>query len=192
MIDNLTFKQPMLFYLFLVIPIMVIWYVVSKRKKNPAAIRISLGGLYKRPPVSLRQRFIHLPLVFRLLCVSMVILVLARPQVPKSWREIETEGIDIVLTMDISTSMLAKDFEVNRLEASKDVAKEFVIQRKNDRIGLVLFSGKSFTQFPLTTDHEVLIKLLEQAQAGMITDGTAIGLGLANAVRNLRNSFSKM
>lgn len=191
MFENLTFKEPQYFYLLFIIPLMLIWYYYREIRRKPAAIKVSNIGLYNRAPVSIRQRFIHLPFILRCIAVGLLIFVLARPQLPKSWKDIETQGIDIILTMDISTSMLAKDFEVNRLEASKDVAKDFVLQRKNDRIGLVLFSGRSFTQFPLTSDHEVLIKLLSQVQTGMITDGTAIGLGLANAVRNLKNSFSK-
>jgi Ca-activated chloride channel homolog len=190
MLEHLTFNEPKYFYLLFIIPLMVAWYIFRNRNKRSPAIKISMGIFYRKAPITIRQRLRHLPFVARVLCVVSLIFILARPQQPKSWREIETEGIDIVLAMDISTSMLAKDFEVNRLEASKDVAKEFVHQRKNDRIGLVLFSARSFTQFPLTTDHEVLINLLQKVKTGMITDGTAIGLGLANAVRNLKNSFS--
>ena len=191
MLENLTFKDPQYFYLFIIIPMMIGWYGFRQLRKKAASITISSIKSFKRAPVSLRQRFIHLPLILRVITVAAIIFVLAKPQLPKSWNEIETEGIDIVMAIDISTSMLAKDFEVNRMEASKDVAKEFVLQRKNDRIGIVLFSGRSFTLFPLTTDHNVLIELLSRVKTGMITDGTAIGLGLANSVRNLTNSFSK-
>jgi len=170
---------------------MLLWYFIRERSKKAASIKVSGVGLYAKAPKTLKQQLRHLPLILRCITIALLIVVLARPQMPKNWRDIETLGIDIIIALDISTSMLAKDFEVNRMEASKDVAKEFVLQRKNDRIGLVLFSGRSFTQFPLTTDHEVLVKLLSQVETGMITDGTAIGLGLANAVRNLKNSFSK-
>ena len=191
MLENLTFKEPQYFYLLVIIPIMIVWYLMRNRSRKSNAILISGGEIYKKAPKSVRQRFIHVPLILRTLAVASLITALAKPQLPKSWKDIETEGIDIVMALDISTSMLAKDFEVNRMEASKDVAKEFVLQRKNDRIGIVLFSGRSFTLFPLTTDHDVLIELLSRVKTGMITDGTAIGLGLANSVRNLKNSFSK-
>jgi Ca-activated chloride channel homolog len=191
MLENLTFKDPQYFYLFVIIPIMVVWYIIKNRSKKKPLITLSGGGFYKNAPQSIRQRFLHFPFILRTLVVALLIFVLAKPQLPKSWRDIETEGIDIIMTLDISTSMDAQDFEVNRMEASKDVAKEFVLQRKNDRIGIVLFSGRSFTLFPLTTDHNVLIELLSRVKTGMITDRTAIGLGLANSVRNLKNSFSK-
>lgn len=191
MFENLTFKEPEYFILLIIIPIMLLWYFIRERSKKAASIKVSGVGLYAKAPKTLKQQLRHLPLILRCITIALLIVVLARPQMPKNWRDIETLGIDIIIALDISTSMLAKDFEVNRMEASKDVAKEFVLQRKNDRIGLVLFSGRSFTQFPLTTDHEVLVKLLSQVETGMITDGTAIGLGLANAVRNLKNSFSK-
>jgi Ca-activated chloride channel homolog len=191
MLENLTFKDPQYFYLLIIIPIMMGWYVYRHLSRKKSAIKISSISVFKKAPQSIRQRFVHVPLILRIVSVAALIFVLAKPQLPKSWKEIETEGIDIVMALDISTSMLAKDFEVNRMEASKDVAKEFVQQRKNDRIGIVLFSGRSFTLFPLTTDHNVLTELLSRVKTGMITDGTAIGLGLANSVRNLTNSFSK-
>jgi Ca-activated chloride channel homolog len=191
MLENLTFKDPQFFYLMVIIPIMIGWYVFRNHNRKKPVVRLSGGSFYRNAPKSIRQRFIHIPFILRTLAVAILIFILAKPQLPKSWRDIETEGIDIVMALDISTSMDAKDFEVNRMEASKDVAKEFVLQRKNDRIGIVLFSGRSFTLFPLTTDHNVLIQLLSKVKTGMITDGTAIGLGLANSVRNLKNSFSK-
>lgn len=191
MLENLTFKDPQYFYLMVIIPIMIVWYIIRTKSRRKQLVTLSVGSLYKNAPKSIRQRFIHLPFILRTLVVGLIIFILAKPQLPKSWRDIETEGIDIVMALDISTSMDARDFEVNRMEASKDVATEFVRQRKNDRIGIVLFSGRSFTLFPLTTDHNVLIQLLAKVKTGMITDGTAIGLGLANSVRNLKNSFSK-
>jgi len=121
----------------------------------------------------------------------LLIIVLARPQSTDKFQDVSTEGIDIILALDISGSMLARDFKPDRLEASKDVATEFISGRPYDRIGLVVFSGESFTQCPLTTDHAVLINLLREIQSGMIEDGTAIGMGLANAVNRIKDSEAK-
>jgi Ca-activated chloride channel family protein len=126
-----------------------------------------------------------------MLAVVLLIIAIARPQATNSWRSENVEGIDIVIALDISGSMLAEDFRPNRLEASKSVANEFILARSNDNIGLVLFAGKSFTQCPLTTDHAVLINLFNGIEYGLIEDGTAIGLGLANAVNRLRISQAK-
>ena len=123
--------------------------------------------------------------------MALLILVLARPQSHDQWEEVVTEGIDIILSIDISTSMLAEDFKPNRMEAANSIAAEFISGRRNDRIGLVIFSGESFTQCPLTTDHTVLKDLLQEVEIGMIEDGTAIGMGLATAVNRLKNSDSK-
>jgi Ca-activated chloride channel family protein len=126
-----------------------------------------------------------------MIAVILLIIVLARPQSSDKFQDVSTEGIDIVMAMDISGSMLARDFKPDRLEASKDVATEFISGRPYDRIGLVVFSGESFTQCPLTTDHAVLINLLQEIQSGMIEDGTAIGMGLANAVNRIKDSEAK-
>ena len=119
------------------------------------------------------------------------VVILARPQSTNSWQNSSTEGIDIVLAMDISTSMMAQDLKPNRLEASKDVASAFINGRPNDNIGLVVFAAESFTQCPLTTDHTVLLNLFKDVQPGIIQDGTAIGLGLANAVSRIKDSQAK-
>jgi Ca-activated chloride channel family protein len=140
---------------------------------------------------SIKQYLIHLPFILRTLVVGLLILVIARPQSSNSWENVTTEGIDIVIALDISGSMLAEDFKPNRLEASKTVASEFITGRPDDRIGLVVFSGESFTQCPLTTDHAVLLNLFQGIQSGIIEDGTAIGLGLANAVSRLKDSDAK-
>src|SRR5690606_33700942 len=140
---------------------------------------------------SLRLRLLHLPFVLRVLAITLIVIAIARPQASNSWRTENTEGIDIIISLDVSGSMLAEDFRPNRLEASKSVANEFILSRPNDNIGLVLFAGKSFTQCPLTTDHAVLINLFNSIDYGMIEDGTAIGLGLANAVNRLKDSQAK-
>jgi Ca-activated chloride channel family protein len=123
-----------------------------------------------------------------MLAISLLILALARPQSTNNWEDTSTEGIDIVLALDISGSMMAMDFEPNRFEASKNVAVEFISGRRNDRIGVVVFSGESYTQCPLTTDHAILVNLIQELQQGLIEDGTAIGVGLANAINRLKDS----
>jgi Ca-activated chloride channel family protein len=140
---------------------------------------------------STKIKLLHLPFVFRTLAILMITIALARPQASNSWRTENTEGIDIMIALDISGTMMAEDLKPNRLEASKDVATEFILSRPNDNIGLVVFSGESFTQCPLTTDHAVLVNLFNGVEYGMIEDGTAIGLGLANAINRIKNSKTK-
>lgn len=123
--------------------------------------------------------------------MSLIILALARPQSRSSWKDVKTEGIDIVISMDISLSMLAKDFKPNRLEVAKEVILDFIDARPNDKIGMVIFSGEAFTQCPLTVDHKVLKNMFPDIKAGMLDQGTAIGLGLANAVARLKDSKAK-
>jgi Ca-activated chloride channel family protein len=133
----------------------------------------------------------HILFAFRIIAIALLVVVLARPQATDKFQDISTEGIDIVLTLDISGSMLARDFRPDRLEASKNVATEFISGRPYDRIGLVVFSGESFTQCPITTDHAVLINLLREIQSGMVEDGTAIGMGLATAINRIKDSEAK-
>ncbi len=137
---------------------------------------------------SMRLRFIHLPAFLRLLAIGMLIIALARPQISSSSREVTIEGIDIMICLDISGSMLAEDFQPNRMEAAKQTALEFVDMRPNDRIGMTVFSGESFTLVPLTTDHALLRELGSSVSTGMVQDGTAIGDGLATAINGLRDS----
>jgi len=139
----------------------------------------------------MKERLRHLPFILRLIVLAIVIIALARPQSTSKGQNVYSEGIDIVLALDISGSMLAEDFQPNRIEAAKNVAQDFIGGRTNDRIGLVIFSGESFTQCPLTVDYEVLKTLIKPLKSGMIEDGTAIGLGLANAVNRLRESKAK-
>ena len=126
-----------------------------------------------------------------MIAIALVIVILARPQSTNSWQNSSTEGIDIMMAIDISSSMLAQDLRPNRLEAAKNVAAAFINGRPNDNIGLVVFSAESFTQCPLTTDHAILLNLFKNIQSGMIEDGTAIGLGLANAVSRIKDSQAK-
>lgn len=157
---------------------------------------VSSSAAYMLAPKSWRQRIIHLPMLLRCMCFVMVVCVLARPQTSNSWDNKQVEGIDIMLAMDVSTSMLAEDLKPNRLEAAKSVATEFISGRPNDNIGLTIFAGESFTQCPMTTDHTSLLNLLQSvrtdiAARGIISDGTAIGMGLANSVARLKDSKAK-
>jgi Ca-activated chloride channel family protein len=172
------------------IPLMVGWYIFRQLKNTPT-IQISGIQPFKGSPVSWKNYVRHLPFFLRQAVFGLLILVVARPQSSSSWENVTTEGIDIILVVDISGSMLAEDFKPNRLEASKSVATEFIAGRPDDRMGLVVFSGESFTQCPLTTDHAVLMNLFQGIQSGIIEDGTAIGLGLATSVSRLKDSDAK-
>ncbi|MCX6270112.1 MAG: VWA domain-containing protein [Bacteroidetes bacterium] len=183
----MTFAHPVFFWLFGVIPLMVVWYWF-KNRKNQAEIKLSSFEPFENVHITVRQRMRHLPFILRLLTVGLMIVALARPQSSSSRHDVNVEGIDIVLANDISGSMLAEDFKPNRLDAAKKVATEFIEGRPTDRIGLVVFSGESFTQCPLTTDHAVLLSMLPKIESGMIQDGTAIGDGLATAVARLKES----
>ena len=166
----MTFHNPeYLFLLLLLIPI-VFWYIKEMHKSDASLQISSLHSLLKFPK-SKKIKFRHVPFVFRVLAISFIIIALSRPQASNSWRTQNTEGIDIMMAIDISGTMLAEDLKPNRLEASKDVASEFILSRPNDNIGLVVFAGESFTQCPLTIDHAVLINLFKGVNYGMIEDG---------------------
>ena len=186
----MTFAHPYYFLLLLLLIPAILWYVL-KRKQRYASLQVSNTFAFQQMPKTWKQRCQHLPFVLRCLVFSLVVVVLARPQSVDSWQNTSTEGIDIVVALDISTSMLAEDLKPNRLEAAKSIASSFVADRHNDNIGLVLFAGESCTQCPLTTDHAVLMNLFGSIQCGMIEDGTAIGLGLANAVSRVKDSQAK-
>lgn len=169
----------------------MIWWYFRKRKRKDASFKVSsLEGL-KKIPVSWKIRLRPLLLVLRVLVAGLVIVCLARPQSSNVTENINSEGIDIVLCLDVSGSMLAQDFHPNRIEAAKNVAIQFVKGRPSDRIGLVIFAGESFTQCPITTDHSVLVNQIEKVNSGMLEDGTAIGMGLATSVDRLRDSKAK-
>lgn len=188
--NDIQFANPELFVLFATLPILVVAYLF-RLKNQKAKIRLSTLSLLPDEPANFRSLLRHLPFLLSLLALSAIFIALARPQSSLSWQDVTTEGIDIVIAMDISGSMLAEDLKPNRLEASKNVAMDFISNRPNDRIGLVTFSGESFTQSPLTTDHSVLKNLFKDVKNGMIEEGTAIGLGLATAVNRLRDSDAK-
>ncbi len=188
--DNITFANKEFFYLFLLFPIIIAWYWWKYREQFPEFKLSSLQGFFQTSP-SLRVRLRFLPIILRFIALSLLIIALARPQSSLSEEKVTTEGIDIVVAMDISSSMLAEDLKPNRLQASKNVAAQFVDDRENDRIGLIVFAGESFTQCPITTDHSVVKNLLKEIKSGIIEDGTAIGMGLANAVNRLKESEAK-
>jgi Ca-activated chloride channel family protein len=188
--NNITFANPAFLYLLLLIPALIAFYVLRQEKTAPS-VRMPSAEQFVRTGTTFRNYLRHILFAFRMIVVGLLILVIARPQSTDRFQDVSTEGIDIVLALDISGSMLARDFRPDRLEASKDVATEFISGRPYDRIGLVVFSGESFTQCPLTTDHAVLINLLREIQSGMIEDGTAIGMGLANAVNRIKDSEAK-
>lgn len=180
--------------LLLLIPYLL-WYLLYRKKSEPTMM-MSDTFAYQYAPKSLRVRLIGLPTVLRIVTFVFVVIVLARPQTHNSWGERTVEGIDIMLAMDVSTSMLAEDLKPNRIEAAKNVASEFISGRPDDNIGLTIFAGEAFTQCPMTTDHTSLINLLQNvrtdiAARGLIEDGTAIGMGLANAVGRLKDSKTK-
>jgi Ca-activated chloride channel family protein len=188
--NGITFAEPLFLYLLVVVPGMIIFYVL-KQQKASASLRVPAINPFAKSGKTFRHYIRHILFSFRTLAVALLIIVLARPQATDRFQNESTEGIDIMLALDISGSMLARDFKPDRLDASKNVATEFISGRPYDRIGLVVFSGESFTQCPLTTDHAVLINLLREVQSGMIEDGTAIGNGLATAVNRLKDSNAK-
>ena len=183
-----------LFLLLLLIPY-ILWYLLYRKKSEPT-MRMSDTFAFRYAPKSWKVRLMPLQMLLRILAFTMIVVVLARPQTRNSWKNKTVEGIDIMLAMDVSTSMLAEDLKPNRLEAAKQVAAEFIAGRPDDNIGLTIFAGESFTQCPMTTDHASLLNLLQNvrtdiAQRGLIEDGTAIGMGLANAVSRLKDSKAK-
>ena len=188
--NHITFAHPYLLLLLLVIPLMAVWYVLRYRKQKPA-LQFSNISLFRGVHKTFRQRAYPLLFILRMVAVGALVIALARPQSMLSRHEMKVEGIDIVLAMDVSGSMLAEDFKPNRLEAAKKVASEFIDGRKNDRMGLVVFAGEAFTQVPLTIDHNVLLKQLSTLKDGMMKDGTALGDGLATAINRIKDSEAK-
>ncbi len=187
MLTDIVFANPEYFYLLLIVPLFVAHYI-WRNTKHFASIQVSDTSMFPSAPKGLKIYMRHLPFIFRLAAISLIIVALARPQSSTSGTNISIEGIDIVIALDVSGSMLARDLTPDRLEASKNVAMEFIGGRPGDRMGLVVFSGEAFTQVPLTTDHSILLNMFKGIKSGMIQDGTAIGDGLATAVNRLRES----
>ena len=185
----MVFLNPKYLYLLLLLIPLIAWYVI-RLSRTQASFKLASTSAFKDMKPGLRVYMRHLPFLLRIASIVLIIIVIARPQSVNSWEETETQGIDIVLALDVSGSMLSQDLQPDRLQAAKKVASEFVVDRKNDNIGLVVFAGESFTQCPLTTDHKVLLNLLNDIEFGIIEDGTAIGLGLATSVNRLKESES--
>lgn len=187
---DITFAQPHWFWALIVIPLYWVFYWLTQKTRYP---QLAFSNLNPVRAISggFRAYLVHNQLYLRTITVALVITALARPQTKMSTEKVSTEGIDIVLAMDISSSMLAQDFSPNRLRAACNVATEFIEGRPNDRIGMVVFAGESFTQCPITTDHKVLLDALDNLESGIIEDGTAIGMGLATAADRLKDSDSK-
>jgi len=188
--NGIKFAEPLFLYMLIVVPAMIVFYIL-KQQSVTASVRMPGLQPFAHTGTTFRHYLRHILFAVRMIAVTMFIIVLARPQKTDRYQDVSTEGIDIVLTQDISGSMLARDFKPDRLQAAKNIATEFISGRPYDRIGLVVFSGESFTQCPITTDHAVLINLLREIQSGMIEDGTAIGMGLATAVNMIKDSKAK-
>ena len=191
----MEFVNPACLLLLLLLIPYGIWFFLLRGKREPS-MKIPSTQAYQNAAKSMRQRLMWVPFALRALAFAMIVVVLARPQSSNSWNDSEVEGIDIMLAMDVSTSMLAMDFKPNRVEAARMVATDFVSRQKNDNIGLTIFAGEAFTQCPLTTDHDALLQMFTNISCdlpatGMIDDGTAIGMGIANAVSRLQESKVK-
>ena len=187
MFENVEFANPKLLWLLLLVPALSIWYVL-RHKKQEAAVNFSdLKGMVQLPK-TWKAYLRHLLFALKMMALALLIVALARPQSSSTNSTSNIEGIDIVMAMDVSGSMLARDLKPDRLTAAKNVASDFVKDRPGDRMGLVIFSGESFTQVPLTTDHGVMLNMLSEMKNGLIDDGTAIGDGLATAVSRLKDS----
>jgi Ca-activated chloride channel family protein len=187
--QHIVFAYPYLLWLLLLLPLLIVWYIISY-KRSSSSVTVSSLGIYRKTGSS-KNIMRHLPFALRLISLALLIVAIARPQTRSSEERVEGEGIDIVLCMDVSGSMLAEDFGPNRLEAMKKVASDFVDARRTDRIGLVIFSGESFTQCPPTTDYAALKSQIYAVRSGILQDGTAIGSGLSTSVERLKTSESK-
>lgn len=184
------FANPKYFLILVLLVPMILWYIF-REKRSHADLQFSSLKAFRGMKHAGRVWLRHVLFALKVLAIVFLVTALARPQSSNSWQTYTSEGIDIMLALDISGSMLARDFSPDRLEAAKDVATKFILERPQDKIGLVVFAGESFTQCPLTTDQAVLVNLMRDVHSGMIEDGTAIGLGLANAVNRLKDSPGK-
>ncbi len=188
--SEIQFANPEYLYGLIIIPLLIIWYVLRDEKQHPV-LNVSTFAGFAKAGFTMKPVLRHLLFIFRMLAIGLLIIAIARPQSSASSRDSKTEGIDIVIALDISGSMLAEDFKPNRLAAAKETAKEFINKRINDRIGLVVFASTGFTQCPLTIDHDVIKNLLGDIKTDMIPDGTAIGNGLGTSVKRLKDSKAK-
>ena len=187
MFENIEFANPKLLWLLLIVPLFVIWYILRHKKQEAAVSFSDLNGMVKLPK-TWKAFMRHLLFALKMAALALLIVAMARPQSSSTNSTSNIEGIDIVMAMDVSGSMLARDLKPDRLTAAKNVASDFVKDRPGDRMGLIIFSGETFTQVPLTTDHGVMLNMLAEMKNGLIDDGTAIGDGLATAVSRLKDS----
>ena len=185
------FEYPHLLWLLVIPALLIVHYIYLELCGRRPHLRVSDIRYWKAGGKSVLSYLRHAPILLRTVALSMIIIAIARPRSSSKMDKIDTEGIDIVLAMDVSTSMLARDFTPDRISAAKDIAIEFISQRPSDRIGIVVFAGESYTQCPLTTDRATLINLMKEIQTGLIEDGTAIGNGLATAVARMQGSDAK-
>ena len=185
--SSMTFAAPYFLFGLIIIPLLIVWYIFLAKKHN-AYIKFSDTSFFTKLPKSWRIYARHLLFVLEMGALALLIIALARPQSSSKKQQINVEGIDIVLTIDLSTSMLAQDLKDNRLEAAKDISAEFISKRPEDRIGLVVFAGETFSQVPLTTDHNLLLKMMSQLNCNMLEDGTAIGDGIGTSISRLKDS----
>lgn len=185
------FEYPALLWLLVIPALMLVHYVYIELSGRRPHLRVPDVKFWKAGGRSVLGVIRHLPFLLRTIALVMIIFAIARPRSSTKMDKIDTEGIDIVLAMDVSTSMLARDFTPDRISAAKDIAIEFISQRPSDRMGIVVFAGESYTQCPLTTDRATLINLMKEIETGLIEDGTAIGNGLATAVARMQNSDAK-
>lgn len=188
--NEIEFANPWFLWLMLLIPAWYVWIWYQRHQSRPVLSFYTMR-FFDFSKKSLKMRVHSFLPYLRGIALALFLIALARPQTSSSWQDVTSEGIDMIISLDISTSMLAEDLKPNRLESSKDVAIDFIDERPNDRIGLVVFSGESFTQCPLTTDHDVLKNLFKDLKCGMLADGTAVGLGLATAINRLKESSAK-
>ena len=188
---NTYYEYPELLWLLIIPALLIVHYVWLELTQRHPHLRVSVATPWKLTGTPVMAWLRHLPFVFRISALVLIVIALARPRNQEVVTEVDSEGIDIVLAMDVSTSMLARDLYPDRINASKDIAVEFLSQRRSDRIGIVVFAGESFTQCPLTTDKRTLVTLMNEVTTGLIEDGTAIGNGLATAVARLAESDAK-
>ncbi len=186
----MTLQHPGLLWLLLIWVPLIAWYVLKQRKAQPTML-LSSSSAFAQLPTSWKVYAKHASFVLKLLAIGCLIVILCRPQTHDSWSQSETEGTDIVVALDISTSMLAKDFSPNRLDAAKDVATQFVSGRETDNIGFVIFAGEAFTQVPMTTDKATLVNSIHDVEIGALDDGTAIGDGIATAINRIKDGKAK-
>ncbi|MBO4768494.1 MAG: VWA domain-containing protein [Bacteroidales bacterium] len=182
------FEYPKLLWLLLLLIPLLAWYLWRELKGRRATLTVSSGQQWKGKGATKGVWMRHIPFILRSIAIAALIIAIARPRSSTDFEKVDTEGIDIVLTMDVSTSMLARDFQPDRIGAAKNIALEFIASRPSDRMGIVVFAGESFTQCPLTTDRVTLINLMKEIETGLIEDGTAIGSGLGTAVARLNDS----